>query len=89
MAKHLVLKGFVLRPVALAVDIDAGTAEPVMLGEQEMSLDELAVFAEQQWPLMWVTLRQQFADQAAPAAAEPNRAECRKAVNGKKAPAPA
>lgn len=68
MTKQLMLEGFIIRPIAHAVDIEGGTIEPISLGEQKITLAEMPTFTTEQWPMMWASLQAQFAaDQQAQA----------------------
>lgn len=65
MSKKLFLEGFIIRPVAHVLDLDADipTLEMRPLGEQKFTLAEMHTFITDQWPQIWAGVESAFAQE--------------------------
>lgn len=63
MAKQMVLEGFVVRPIAYVLDLEAESIEPRPLGEQMIKPADAATWFAEQWPELWAELKEQIAQQ--------------------------
>lgn len=91
MPKEVWFKHFLLTPIVIVTDTDTGEqTDEIQLGAQELNRESLPLFAANQWPLMWSSLREQFAQnpdlfQPMPPPI-PNREQKRAAVRAAKKP---
>lgn len=60
--RRLLIEGFVVRPVIYSVDLETGTIEARDHGQQAVKPEDLAEWADEQWPTIWENLQAQFAD---------------------------
>ena len=62
MAEQLVIYGFKIAPIIQRIDIDKATCRDHPVGELVVTDEQMLNWRTAEWPLMWESVRAQFAE---------------------------